>query len=1026
MHESAPAATTGLRPKVVVRPANRVDGVLAIEKPRHVNGDGKTLSRARDWRESERALTSRVDIANRLGEQSVATWTQKNGFCDGQRRNSNPILRTALPLRPPFRLPLRRTESFIAAHLTSKDLEFKVRDRTSLVGGNRVVAPWPLSPTLGRPIARFADSPGLESMGPRSGNPGTDRASKHRSGGRKRHFGKQPGNSNRSKGGTGRGRVVAGALGLLACPVISLMGQVVVTGTVTDRTSDPVPSATVVIASRDNPGAKSATLSDEQGAFDATLHEPGRYLLSVAHADFFPIEDRPVDLIDGANIVNIELIRSEDPGTALNVYPDQQLAAEAIVMSQALAEQEIDAIPTTRSTKQRIQGVTAVLPGVLRSPLGDLHVHGSPAQETNWTLDGFSLSDPSSGRLEMTLGSESVQSVDLASGRYSAEAGKGAGGAMVLNSRVGGDEFKQRFTNFVPGVEFNRGLRFRDWRPRHNLSGPILEDRAWFFNSLDLLYEENFIPELPPGQDRTMSWSINNSLRLQAKPTPSQTLSSGLVVDYLHAPNSGLSPLSPMETTLDRRARRYFFNVRDQIVLSPESVLDFGYASYRSHYWGVPQGSAPFRITAFGVAGNYPIETFRVTGRDELRANLFAPAEWLGGHQLKAGLNLSHARYFQDVRRSAIEYFRVDGTRSGELSFVGSGEFKDSNLESGAYVQDRWAIRSRLVAEVGLRWDRDTIVGRGVLTPRFSLAFMPPGLGGARLSAGLGWVPAATYLRIFTRHRDQHSIYTSFTPDGTTPLDLPEVRFFSLDRTLLTIPSTRNLSASWRQRLPGETDLSVNFLRKRMRDGYAHVPTATGTLQDSFVPLGSHAVYLQLRNSRRDTYDSVEFSLSKPLPGSHRWFVSYTYSRAWSNAALEVDTNDSILISETAGRVSWDIPNRLVSWASFRMGEKTSVTYFAEWRDGFPFTVHDDNGKQVGPVNGRRLPRHFGLNVHIERKLSFLGHQWALRPGIDNVTNRPNYSFVNRNIDSPEFLNLYGRSPIKLVVRVRWLGRAED
>ena len=827
--------------------------------------------------------------------------------------------------------------------------------------------------------------------------------------------------SNHLKGSRRRFRQLAGTLGILASSTPSLMGQVVLTGTVTDRNDNPLAEVRIVIANRDSPDAMASTQSNEQGVFGFDLDRAGRYLLNVVHTGFFPIEDKPVDLIDGMNIVNVELIRSEAVGTTLDVYPEGEMA-----MGQEMGEREIDSIPTTRSTKQRIQGVAAVLPGVLRSPIGDLHLHGSSAQETNWTLDGFSLSDPFSGKAEMALGAESVNSLDLASGRYSAELGKGTGGAMVLNTRMGEDQFKQQFTNFVPGIEFNRGLQVRDWRPRHSVSGPIVRNRAWFFNALDLLYEENFVPELPAGQDRNASLSINNSLRLQAKLTPRQTLTSGFVVDYLYAPKSGLSPLDPMETTLNRRARRYFFNLKDQVVLSPESVLDFGYGAYRSNYRGVPQGSGSFKITAFGRAGNHPVDTLRISSRDEFRASIFAPVDWLGEHQLKAGVNLSHARYFQDVRRGTIEYFRVDGTQSSELSFAGSGEFKESNLETGAYLQDRWAMRSRLVAELGLRWDRDTIVSRGVVTPRFSLGFMPPGLDGTKLSAGLGWIPAATYLRIFTRHRDQHSIHTTFAPDGTTPLGPADIRSFGLDNTALTIPSTRNLSASWLQRLPGETKIGVNYLRKRMRNGYAHVPISTDAIQEDRLPPVSRVVDFRLRNFKRDIYDSVEFSLSKPLPGSHRWFVSYTYSRSWSNAALALDTSDPILFSETAGRLTWDIPHRLVSWASFQIGEKTSIAYFAEWRDGFPFSVHDDDGKQVGQVNSWRLPRHFSLNIHLQRNLSFLGHRWSLRPGIDNVTNQPNYSFVNSNIDSPQFLNLFGRSPIKLVVRVRWLGRTED
>ena len=832
--------------------------------------------------------------------------------------------------------------------------------------------------------------------------------------------------SDHRRGSRRRFQQLAGTLGILASSALSLMGQVVVTGTVTDRDENPLATVSVVIANSDSTGATASTQSNEQGVFGFDLHQAGRYLLNVSHAGYFPIEGKPVDLVDGLNIVNVELIRSEAIGTTLNVYPEQRLVTGEITLSQELGEPEIDAIPTTRSTKQRIDGVAAVLPGVLKSPLGDLHLHGSSAQETNLTLDGFRLSDPFSGKPEMTVGAESVKSLDLASARYSTELGKGTGGAMVLNTRMGEDQFHQRFTNFVPGIEFNRGLRFRDWRPRHNVSGPIVEQRAWFFNALDLLYEENFVPELPAGQDRNMSWSVNNSLRLQAKLSPRQTLSSGLVVDYLNAPKSGLSPLDPVETTLDRRARRYFLNVQDQVVLSPESVLDFGYGAYRSNDRGVPRGSAPLKITAFGRAGNYPFDTLRISSRDEVRASIVAPVDWLGEHQLKAGMILSHARYYQNVRRSPIEYFRVDGTQSSELSFAGSGEFDASNLEAGAYLRDRWTLRSRLVAELGVRWDRDTIVSRGVVTPRFSLGFTPPGLEDTKLSAGLGWIPAATYLRIFTRHRDQHSIHTTFAPDGKTQKGPPDIRLFRLDKTALTIPSSRNLSASWRQSLPGDTNVSVNYLRKRMRNGYAHVPTSTDAIQADRLHAESRAVHFLLRNYKRDTYDSVELSLSKPLPGSHRWFVSYTYSRSWSNAALALDTNDPILFSETAGRLSWDVPHRVVSWASFQIGEETSIAYLAEWRDGFPFSVHDDDGKQVGQVNSWRLPRHFSLNIHLQRNLSFLGHRWSLRPGIDNVTNRPNYSFVNSNIDSPEFHDLFGRSPIKLVVRVRWLGRAQD
>ncbi|MDE0102930.1 MAG: carboxypeptidase regulatory-like domain-containing protein [Bryobacterales bacterium] len=794
----------------------------------------------------------------------------------------------------------------------------------------------------------------------------------------------------------------------------------------TDRNGDPVNGVRVVIESRESTNVAVATQSTPKGAFRITLDRAGAYLVRVTREGFFPIEGKPAELVEGVNLVNVELTRSLDGGTSVDVYANEQLVAEQIAQSQALTEREIDAIPTPRSTKQRIQGATAVLPGVLRSPYGAVHFHGSPAYETNWTLDGFSVSDPASGALEMALGVESVQSVDLLAGRYSAEFGKGTGGAMVLRTRTGHDAFWHRFTNFVPGVDFERGLRFRDWRPRHSLSGPLLGNRAWVFNGIDVLYEENLVRELPVGEDRNRSWSVSNSLRAQLRLGSSHTLSSGIVVDYLDAPKSGLSPLDPMETTFDRRAGRFFFNVKDQVALSAESVLDFGVAAYRSDYRGSPQGSDPYRITSSGRAGSYPIATHRTSSRYEFRANLFLLRRWFGQHQLKSGANVSHAGYFQDIRRSPIEYYRADGTLSSTLSFLGRGRFRESNLEAGAYVQDRWELVPRLVAEFGVRWDRDRIVARGAGTPRISLAFKPPGLDRSRLVAGAGWIPAATNFRIFTRHLDQLSVLTDYLPDGETPAGPADVRRFSFDRALLEIPTTRNLSIGWRQSLPGSTDLQFNYLRKRLRDGYAHLPRLADPPRNPLSAGSGDTTRLRLENVRSETYDSAEIAVSTPLPRSHRWFASYTYSRSWSNAALAADTNNTIFSTDMAGRLSWDVPHRLVSWASFRIGRKTSIVYFAEWRDGFPFSVHDDSAKLAGPANGWRLPRYFSINVHAERELSFLGHRWALRPGVDNLTNRPNYQFANNNVDSPDFLNFLGASPIKLVVRVRWLGRSED
>ena len=171
-------------------------------------------------------------------------------------------------------------------------------------------------------------------------------------------------------------------------------------------------------------------------------------------------------------------------------------------------------IPATRSNF--FENMIAVMPGRLKDNSGQLHFYGSSSDQTNWLLDGFNVADPSSGELETGLSVEAVQAFDLYSGRYSVEFGKGSGGTMIINSKMGNNTFERHATNFIPGIDNEKGLRLTSWRPKFTFSGPIKKDKIWFFNGLDFNYRQNIINELPEGQDRTLTWALTNLVRVQA------------------------------------------------------------------------------------------------------------------------------------------------------------------------------------------------------------------------------------------------------------------------------------------------------------------------------------------------------------------------------------------------------------------------------------------------------------------------------------------------------------------------------
>jgi hypothetical protein len=66
----------------------------------------------------------------------------------------------------------------------------------------------------------------------------------------------------------------------------------------------------------------------------------------------------------------------------------------------------------------------------------------------------------------------------------------------------------------------------------------------------------------------------------------------------------------------------------------------------------------------------------------------------------------------------------------------------------------------------------------------------------------------------------------------------------------------------------------------------------------------------------------------------------------------------------------------------------------------------------------------FDLNLPIERMVTIHGYRFALRGGIDNLTNQANPTAVNNVTGVPQFLQFLGAEGRHFVVRVRFFGRA--
>ncbi|MCS7025370.1 MAG: TonB-dependent receptor [Bryobacteraceae bacterium] len=795
-------------------------------------------------------------------------------------------------------------------------------------------------------------------------------------------------------------------------------------GKITGETGKPVPGARISLR---GDGLLETAISDPTGAFQVSLPKPGRVDVEIEREGFFRLKTS-LELAEGANEAQfvLSLLREVVESVDVNANPgfvDMDRTSPQVSLSGTTL---LDVpYPATNTLRNALR----IIPGMVQDGRGGVHLHGGAEEQTLYTLEGFQLNDPLTGRFESRLSVESVQSIDVTAGRPPAEFGKGSSGVLAVRSRTGDDRLRYSATNFVPGIEYQKSLMIGGWTPRANLSGPWKKGRAWFSDSLDLQFVNTVIRDLPRGQDRTVAWRGSNLLHNQINLTPSNILTVGSLFNLWYAPRNGLSILDPRETTVDRRSRQWFTYLKDQIYFRRGALLEFGFSYNRTYAREIPQGDGIYVVSPFGRRGNYFLDSSRRGGRDQWITNLFAPSfTFLGGHQLKAGLDLTRQFYSQSARRSGIEYTTADFTPVRRTLFYGSGQLRRSNFETSSYIQDSWRIRPRLLIEAGLRQDWDRILRNWNFSPRLGFAWSPFGLEGTKISGGFARIFDQTSLRVFSRPLDQYSASIYFGPDGDIARG-PALSVYCIDNPRLASPRYHNWNLGFEHELPMSIQARVNLIQRSGTRGFTYInrllshPDDLPRVFDNLADPVFDAIYV-LSTQRADRYRAIEVTLRQPIRQRYEWMLSYTRSRARSNAVIDQSVDEPLLISDNAGPLPWDTPNRWLSWGYLPTPwKKWAVAYLAEYRTGFPFSIQDANGQLVSKVNELRYPAFFELNLHVERTVFFRKQWWAIRGGFINLTNHRNPNVINNVLGSPNFLKAYGGQGRAFNIRIRWLGK---
>jgi len=822
-------------------------------------------------------------------------------------------------------------------------------------------------------------------------------------------------------------------LGWIACFALLPLqaAEIAVAGRVIDENEAGI--AGVEVMASDAAGGQWHATTDPTGGFKLSLPAEGPYFFAATETGYLPVKSLAVDVREGMGAVDLILNHAKEVLQSVDV----RSSPEAVDVEQTQSERVLSGIqimdipyPSTHSLREAM----TLIPGQILDSTGGLHFDGGRENQTNYLLDGFNISDPLTGALATTVSVEAVSSLDYLSGRYSPEYGQGSAGTLQIKTQTGDDQFRYSATNFFPGVNTEGGLHLGDWTPRFNFSGPLVAGRAWFSDNLDAGYNISVIPGLPRDENSTSTLQSSNMLHTQVNLTPANILYTDFLFNYTRASEFGLGALTPPSTTLDERGRTWFLGMKDQMYLARGTLLEVGFAEMFTLARLVPFGTGILDIYPTGDKGNNFIDSTEHSRRGQFLTNLFLPARRLAGtHNLKMGADVDRVDYAQGITRTGYDLYGVSGRLLRSVIFEGDGFLSRPTLTASSYVTDHWQARKNLFFEIGVREDWDEILRRLSWSPRASFSYAPFGSSNTRISGGYAVLYDPTIIQLFTRPYDQYTLTDIPVANGTLPAESNALSYYTFPTERLKAPLYRNWSAGVDHQFPWRIRAGLSLHRKRGGDGLAYVNTLPALAAPIVAPPEIaaiyHASYLEqqftLTNARHDQYDAAQVIVHQPVRGRYEWMASYTRSRTRSNEVLDPSLEQTILLgTNNSGSLPWDAPNRFLSWGYLPTWWKNwALAYLFEERTGFPFSEQLENGQLLGAPDAHRYPDYLNLNLDLEWRFHLRKYRFAIRGGVDNLTNHRNPTEVNNILGSPDFLAFYASEGRHYEARLRWLGK---
>jgi Carboxypeptidase regulatory-like domain len=701
------------------------------------------------------------------------------------------------------------------------------------------------------------------------------------------------------------------------------------------------------------------TQTDESGKFEFLELQPGTYTVEVAAPGLVATQ---VVTVEMGKVAEISLdLKPTAVQDSVTVTSDAESPSTSPSSSGTVTSSTLRNAP---NIDDRAESILPTLPGVVRGPDGRINMKGARSTQSGALVNSANATDPATGSPGLDVPIDVVASVHVISNPYDPQYGKMTGAVSTLDTKTGDfEDWHFSIQNFIPRVRVRDNTVFGidASTPRMTVTGPLWGDHIAFTQSLEYRFVRTPVNSLPPFERDTTLQSVNSFTQLDFNLTPKQTATLSASVYPQKLQYLGLNTFTPQPSTSDYHQRGYQLYGQHRYLTGNESLLtsQFSYKTFDVDI--TPAGSGPYQLLLETTEGGFfNSQTRRASRFDWEEMYQFAPRHFLGTHEWHVGLEYAHASYSGLQSYSPVEIQGANETPIERITFTGGREAYVSQQEVTWFAADRWTVSPRLVVDLGLRFDSDSVTSSAHAAPRLGFQLALTRSGRTMLRGGVG----EFYDRV--------------------PLMIPAFEWFP-DRTVFTLNPAGQVTSSTAYsneitgglRNPRSTAWNLALSQKVSSGLLLQVGYEQRTTADDFVvstvDTGTGTGLITLSNNGGQSYKEAQVT-GRYQVHKHFFNASYVRSRAYG------DLNDffqffgnvpkPVIQPDGQGRLPFDAPNRFLFSGEFHAPWKLIFAPVFDLHTGFPYSVQNEFREYVGPRNTRRFPQFSSFDLQVSRPVS--------------------------------------------------------